>query len=80
MGHAARSPWAETLVADELVWWIDPARRGRWALRMIEDFEAWAGRVGAGVVGLSSTGADLGPLYTRRGYLRAETKYLGKRA
>ena len=76
LAHAAPSPWAPVLAAEELVWWIAPARRGRWAIRMLDDLEAWARSCGAGVLGLSSTGRDIGPLYARRGALCCETRWM----
>ncbi|MFP4275520.1 MAG: hypothetical protein ACLFRU_10895 [Paracoccaceae bacterium] len=76
LAHAAPSPWAPVLAAEELVWWIAPDRRGRWALRMLDDLEAWARGIGAGVLGLSSTGRDLGPIYARRGAVQCETRWL----
>lgn len=76
LAHAAPSPWAPVLAAEELVWWIAPERRGRWALRMLDDVEAWARDLGAGVLGLSSTGRDIGALYARRGALRCETRWM----
>jgi len=76
LAHAAPSPWAPVLAAEELVWWIAPARRGRCALRMLDDLEAWARGVGADVLGLSSTGRDIGAIYARRGAVQCETRWL----
>lgn len=75
-GIAAPSIWAPVLVAEELIWWIAPRRRGRFAGVMLDHFEAWAAAIGAGATGLSHTGKSAAALYERRGYERAETKYL----
>lgn len=76
LAHASPSPWWPVLAAQELIWWIAPAHRGPWARRMLDDLEAWARGIGAGVLGLSSTGRDIGALYARRGAVRCETSWM----
>lgn len=54
---AQRSPLAPVAIAEELVFWIDPAHRGRAALAMLKAYSAWAKEMGcerATMVGLAS--------------------------
>lgn len=79
MAMAAVSPLMPVLVADELMWWVDPASRGRWALAMLRHYEAWARGVGAAVVGVSAYDERGCALHARRGYAPFERKF-GKAA
>lgn len=67
-------PFGNSLVAKEVLFWVDPGARGRWALAMLAEYEAWARRNGAalaGVSGFAGTGADA--LYRRAGFAPGET-------
>lgn len=73
---ASSSPFRPALWSDELLFWIDPPARGRWAGRFLDRYEAWAGALGARVMGLSCFDARTAALYRRRGYAPADRKYL----
>ena len=73
---ASASPFRQALWADELLFWIDPPARGRWAGRFLDRYEAWAAALGARVAGLSCFDARTAALYRRRGYAPADCKYL----
>lgn len=76
-GSIGTSPWAETRIADYLIFYLCPAcRGGRAALSMLRAYEQWAASKGAEVVGVSDTGSQLGRLLKRQGYQPAEQKYL----
>lgn len=66
-------------LANETVWWIDPAHRGSAAPRMLDAYEAWAFNeqrcAGAGMAGMGEDPA-VAKLYRRRGYRFAESHYL----
>lgn len=71
-----QSPLAPVRVASELVFWIDPDARGRWALAMIRAYEAWAREQGCAVASLATVGnrgADA--LYRRCGFAPAERHF-----
>lgn len=73
----ARSPLAPVTVADELAWWIDPAHRGRHALRMIDVYISWGVDMGCERVGMSAlANTAVEKLYKRRGFEPAEAKYV----
>lgn len=75
-GAHVLSPLAPVKVAIEQVFWIDPAKRGRSAIKMIAAYEEWAIDQGCNMATLAtiqSKGADR--LYSRLGYARAETHY-----
>lgn len=65
-------------VASEIVWWIDPAYRGRDALKMLNAYELWASERGCSFVSMVGLGAYPAPatLYERRGYEPVECHYL----
>lgn len=71
-------PFGPVCVAKETVWWIDPAHRGRSAVAMLKDYEAWAASAGCKFAGMAGMGAEpvVAPLYERLGYRRAETTFL----
>ncbi len=79
MGHAFEHDFGPVWIAQERVWWIDPAHRGGTAaFRMLDAFEAWAANQGCSFVGMAGMGDDpaVMKLYRRRGYLGAETHCL----
>jgi GNAT superfamily N-acetyltransferase len=71
-------PFGPVNFAKETLWWIDPAHRGRGAIRMLDAYEAWADDKGCHFVSMAGMGADpdVSRLYERRGYRVAETHYL----
>lgn len=75
MGHWFEHDFGPVRVAQERVWWIDPAHRGGTAaVRMLDSFEEWAAKQGCAFVGMAGMGADpdVMKLYIRRGYIPAE--------
>lgn len=73
---AARSPLAPITIADELVWWIDVECRGRAAMKMLREYEAWARRMGCVRVGMSALpNTHIAKIYERMGYAPAEVHY-----
>lgn len=74
---AVPSPLAPVMVAQELIFWVDPAHRGRAGLRMVRAFEAWARERGCAVIGLS--GLDdprVSRFFAAAGFTLAENKFL----
>ena len=67
------------LMAQELLWWCDPAKRGSGSARRLWDaFESWAVSRGAKHVSMISL-ADMksvAKLYERRGYKPLETTWV----
>ena len=47
------SPLAPVRIAQELVFWVDPAHRGRSPRRMLAAYEEWARAEGCAAIGLS---------------------------
>lgn len=76
LGAVQPLTWAEGLAAREIVWFVRPACRGRWGLRLLDAFEAWARGVGARHVALTDAGHDLSALCRRRGYVPAERVWM----
>jgi len=70
LGHA----FGPVRVAQELLWWIEPAHRGAGG-GFIDRYEAWARERGAVIAGLAARDERVGRLYLRRGYALAETHY-----
>lgn len=71
------------IVAQELVYWIDPEHRGgRLAIQMLDAFEYWAIKVGAKFIQMSLVATELAPkvsaIYKRKGYRPCETGFLKK--
>lgn len=78
VAEAGAHPFGPFKVASEIMWWIEPAHRGRAAVRMIAEFETWAKARGCGFAHLVGLGDDLavGRLYQRRGYAAAERHFM----
>lgn len=79
LAHAFEHDFGPVWMAQERVWWIDPAHRGGTAaVRMLDTLEDWARDVGCDFVGMAGMGGDpaVAILYERRGYRRAETHFL----
>lgn len=49
----AVSPLSPVRIASELIFWVDPAFRGRPPMRMIAAYEAWARGEGCAAIGLA---------------------------
>lgn len=71
------SPLSPVRVASELVFWIDPPQRGRWARQMIGAYEAWARDQGCALASLATVGARRADaLYRRCGFEPAEQHFM----
>lgn len=66
------------LCAQELVWWVDPAYRGRGAVKMLSDYEAWARSKGCQAINMVGLGGDpvTTRLYERHGFTAQERHFL----
>jgi GNAT superfamily N-acetyltransferase len=70
---ATQSPLAPVRIAQELVFWIDPPARGRWASGLIRAYEAWARVRGCQIVSLVTLPAQPADvLYRRCGFSAVE--------
>lgn len=78
LARAGQHLFGPVKVACETCWYIAPDHRGRWALRMIDAYEAWAQARGCQLVDLAGMGADpaVAVLYRRRGFRVAETHFV----
>jgi hypothetical protein len=78
MAQAFEHRFGPVWLANETVWWIDPAHRGSAAPRMLDDYEAWSRRRRCVFSGMAGMGGDpeVANLYVRRGYRVAETHFL----
>lgn len=76
--QAGLLPIAPVKAATELIWWIEPAHRGRSALAMLDAYEAWARERGCVFANMVGLGSDPLParLYERRGYIAAERHFM----
>jgi hypothetical protein len=84
LAHAYTHDFGPVRLSQERLWWIDPAHRGSTAaVRMLDAYEQWAfGEQRCEFVGMAGMGDDpkVAKLYEHRGYVRAETNYLLRRA
>lgn len=78
MAHAFDYDLGPLWLAQERLWWIDPAHRGSAAQRMLDAYENWALEKGCKYAGMAGMGKDpiVMKLYQRRGYVVAETHCL----
>lgn len=77
--QASISPLAPILIAQELVFWIDPEWRGDAARKMIAAYEKWAVSEGCVFAGLSGLNDPLVARFFRgAGFDQAENKFLKK--
>ncbi|MGK7056941.1 GNAT family N-acetyltransferase [Bradyrhizobium sp. 1050_B9_N1_2] len=78
LATAGEHPFGPVRLAREIVWWIDPAHRGRSAIAMLDAYEAWAASRQCAFVGVAGMGddPDVAKLYLRRGYFAAERHFL----
>lgn len=71
---------SQTVVASELAWFVDPAHRGKGAIKLVKAFEVWAKQMGADYTTMADIRgiADLSKLYERMGYELTEAAYSKK--
>jgi GNAT superfamily N-acetyltransferase len=68
-------PLSGELLADELVWWVEPEARGA-GIELLKRVEAMARSMGATKMQMVTPDERLGKLYERRGYHKIEVHYL----
>jgi hypothetical protein len=75
---AAPHHLAPVKVASEIIWWIEPAWRGRCAMKMLASYEGWAAERDCRFVSIVGLGADpaVSKLYARRGYQAVERHFM----
>lgn len=78
VAEAGPHPFGPFKVASELIWWIEPSFRGRFATAMIAQYETWAKGQGCSFAHLVGLGEDpaAGRLYQRRGFRAAERHFV----
>lgn len=66
------------LCAQELVWWVDPAYRGRGAVKMLAEYGTWARSKGCHAINMVGLGGDpvTTRLYERHGFTAQERHFL----
>ena len=71
---------SQTVVASELAWFVDPAHRGKGAIKLVKAFEGWAKEMQADYITMADIRgiADLSKLYQRLGYELTEAAYSKK--
>ncbi len=71
------SPLFPVLVAQEVIWWITPAYRGRAALEMIDDYCEWADAKGCAAVGMAGLNDHrVARLYRMAGFKLIENQFM----
>lgn len=71
------SPLSPVLLAQEVIWWIAPALRGRAALPMLRAYDDWARGMGCAAVGVSALNDPrVARLFGRAGFDLIENKFL----
>lgn len=71
------SPLAPVRLAQELVFWVHPSQRGRFPLRMLQAYEAWARTEGCAAAGLSGLNdVRVSHFFERAGFGLSENKFL----
>lgn len=74
---AAISPLAPVRIAQELVFWVDPAHRGRAPRRMLAAYEEWARSEGCAAIGLSGLNDPrVARFFSAAGFALSENKFL----
>lgn len=69
--------WSDVILAELVILFVrSVARGGVVPARLLGAFEAWASGCGARHLGITDTGAVLGPVLQRRGWRPVETRYL----
>lgn len=74
LAMALPSPFSGELVAQELMWWIEPGARGKGGA-MLDAYRDWARDIGAVHCGVTCLEERTGKIFQRRGYERTETAY-----
>lgn len=73
----AVSPLAPVRIAQELVFWVDPAHRGRAARRMLSAYEDWARLKGCAACGLSGLNDPrVARFFGAAGFALTENKFM----
>lgn len=74
---AIPSPMTGELFAEEICWWVDPAKRnGTAGPRMLREAEHWARVMGLRMIKMvAPCGTSVGRFYEKRGYKALETAY-----
>jgi GNAT superfamily N-acetyltransferase len=67
-------PYSGIPMAFELVWWVDPERRGI-GRELLSAAEGWAREQGARAIQMVAPNPRVGALYERLGYRAVETSY-----
>lgn len=74
---AAISPLSPVRIAQELVFWVDPAHRGRSPRRMLAAYEDWARAEGCAAIGLSGLNDPrVARFFGAAGFALSENKFL----
>lgn len=79
VGATAAPLFSKDLIATELAWFVEkPYRTSRPALKLFKKYEEWAKESGCKFITMVDidTLADLGDLYTRKGYTMTEKTYV----
>ena len=73
------SPLAPVRVADELIFWVDPAFRGRGPRLMLKGYEDWARAQGCVLIGMSALNDPrVSRFYGAAGFRSLENKFYKK--
>jgi len=75
---ALRELVAGEAMADEMVWWVEPAyRQGLVGPRLLKALENWARQKGLAMLKMvAPVGTEVGAFYERAGYMAVETSYI----
>lgn len=78
LAHTYGHPFGPVKIAQERLWWIDPAYRGSAAGKMLDAYDEWWRGIGCAFGGMAGMGEDprISAFYKRRGYIAAERNFL----
>lgn len=78
LAHAYEHQFGPVKIAQERLWWIDPAYRGRAAGKMLDAYDEWWRGIGCAFGGMAGMGDDprISAFYKRHGYAAAERNFL----
>lgn len=77
LAAAAVHPFSGRLIAEETIWYVRPAYRGRGSLGLVDAYEEWAAKIGCDQTVMTSLAShDVSSIYRRLGYRPAETHFL----
>ena len=68
-------PAAPIMQANELLWYCDPAKRGKGAVRLFNEYLYWAESSGAGVIYCGAFEGMAAKLYERNGFRRIDENW-----